>query len=389
MGRMLRIEEFGTLNVLLSILNVYTVPTTTITMVISRYFAYYHAKKEDDKLRVFFRKSLLFVVLFSISMTVIALLFSYPIKYYLRIDNYLYIFITIFIGGISLITPLSLGPLQGLKDFSTLGTFNFIGAFFKLITGMILVYLGFSIFGALGGILLGSVMLLLVGYFALRKYLTSTEDSSIDLDIQEIIRYVYPVLVCNLSLVMLTNIDLFMVKHYFDAIEAGLYSSAVLFGRIVFYVSSAIVTAMFPIVVQANAKEDSSFDTLKKSLIYSGLFSLICIIGIFLFPKLTVSILFGSHYIRAIPYFKLISIAILPICLLSVLMNYFLAVGKTKVIAISMAFGSLLEIVLIFYFHKTIEEILLVMLFSGLFVVVINFIYLFLYKNKISKSMFL
>ena len=70
-------------------------------------------------------------------------------------------------------------------------------------------------------------------------------------------------------------------------------------------------------------------------------------------------------------------------------MNYFLAVGKTKVIAISMAFGSLLEIVLIFYFHKTIEEILLVMLFSGLFVVVINFIYLFLYKNKISKSMFL
>ena len=55
-------------------------------------------------------------------------------------------------------------------------------------------------------------MLLLVGYFALRKYLTSTEDSSIDLDIQEIIRYVYPVLVCNLSLVMLTNIDLFMVN---------------------------------------------------------------------------------------------------------------------------------------------------------------------------------
>ena len=387
MGRMLRIEEFGTLNVLLSILNVYTVPTTTITMVISRYFAYYHAKKEDDKLRVFFRKSLLFVVLFSISMTVIALLFSYPIKYYLRIDNYLYIFITIFIGGISLITPLSLGPLQGLKDFSTLGTFNFIGAFFKLITGMILVYLGFSIFGALGGILLGSVMLLLVGYFALRKYLTSTEDSSIDLDIQEIIRYVYPVLVCNLSLVMLTNIDLFMVKHYFDAIEAGLYSSAVLFGRIVFYVSSAIVTAMFPIVVQANAKEDSSFDTLK-SLIYSGFFFNLYNRDI-LFPKLTVSILFGSHYIRAIPYFKLISIAILPICLLSVLMNYFLAVGKTKVIAISMAFGSLLEIVLIFYFHKTIEEILLVMLFSGLFVVVINFIYLFLYKNKISKSMFL
>lgn len=56
MGRMLRIEEFGTLNVLLSILNVYTVPTTTITMVISRYFAYYHAKKEDDKLRVFLEK---------------------------------------------------------------------------------------------------------------------------------------------------------------------------------------------------------------------------------------------------------------------------------------------------------------------------------------------
>ena len=72
MGRMLRIEEFGTLNVLLSILNVYTVPTTTITMVISRYFAYYHAK-EDDKLRVFRKVS--FCGAFSISMTVIALLF--------------------------------------------------------------------------------------------------------------------------------------------------------------------------------------------------------------------------------------------------------------------------------------------------------------------------
>ncbi len=54
--------------------------------------------------------------------------------------------------------------------------------------------------------------------------------------------------------VIITNIDILMVKHFFRPDMAGLYAAIALVGRLLYFGAWSIVSAMFP--VSAESKED-------------------------------------------------------------------------------------------------------------------------------------
>jgi hypothetical protein len=66
--------------------------------------------------------------------------------------------------------------------------------------------------------------------------------------------------------VILSNLDILVVKHFFPPAQAGIYAAVALVGRVVFMLSWSVVSSMFPITASHTNREGG------RSVLYTGLF---------------------------------------------------------------------------------------------------------------------
>jgi len=66
--------------------------------------------------------------------------------------------------------------------------------------------------------------------------------------------------------VILSNLDILLVKHFFRPAEAGIYAAVALVGRVVFMLSWSVVSSMFPVSASHTNRERG------RSILYTGLF---------------------------------------------------------------------------------------------------------------------
>jgi O-antigen/teichoic acid export membrane protein len=102
--------------------------------------------------------------------------------------------------------------------------------------------------------------------------------------------------------VIINNIDILLVKHFFPSDPAGVYAAISQIGRLLYFASwFGVVNAMFP--VAAAASTDQNEDNRKAYgiglplLLVLGL-SVIFIIVAALFPHLIMGVIFGSRFIK-------------------------------------------------------------------------------------------
>ena len=94
--------------------------------------------------------------------------------------------------------------------------------------------------------------------------------------------------------VLLNNIDIILVKHFFAPQQAGLYAAIALVGRVVYLACWSVVSAMFPIAAGEREHEPRSFLLVPLLLVAAigGTFVTVSA----LFPHPIMHILFGSSF---------------------------------------------------------------------------------------------
>jgi O-antigen/teichoic acid export membrane protein len=95
--------------------------------------------------------------------------------------------------------------------------------------------------------------------------------------------------------VLITNVDIVLVKHFFNPHDAGLYAAIASVGRVLYFACWSITGAMFPISAAAKGEQESkSFIVVPLLLVMllSGTFVLIT----YFFPHLIVGILYGPSF---------------------------------------------------------------------------------------------
>ena len=94
--------------------------------------------------------------------------------------------------------------------------------------------------------------------------------------------------------VLLNNIDIILVKHFFAPQQAGLYAAIALVGRVVYLACWSVVSAMFPIAAGEREHEPRSFLLVPLLLVAAigGTFVTVSA----LFPHPIMHILFGSGF---------------------------------------------------------------------------------------------
>lgn len=193
--------------------------------------------------------------------------------------------------GIAFYIPLGVkrGGLQGICAFRRL-TINFVlEAAVRFIGGIVLIELGLDVTGAIGAIALSVVLAYFLPFTPAQLEAPRQKETpaSFREGIQAIVFFV--------GQVVINNIDILLVKHFFNSELAGWYAAIALVGRVLYFFSWSVVSAMFPISAGAKHEKESA-SVLLVPLGFVFLLSVVFVLGLGLFPDLVLRTIFGPGF---------------------------------------------------------------------------------------------
>lgn len=353
MGRVLGPSDYGVLGVVLTVFYVLLVPHYVIQTSISKFIASFRAKKNFKAVSNLFVRSTKKLIIASILLFFVVLGLSFFLADFLRIPLGILWIVALAIPFLFLV-PIARGMLQGLQSFKLLGVNFVVEAFAKFLFGLLLVFVGFGVFGAVFGITAAYMTSFILGYFVLMKYFKKTKNI---VDSKSVYKYSWPVFLVLLSLTLFYSLDVMLVKHYFDALQAGYYAAFAILGRIAFFASFSLVFVLFPKAVEAHALGKPNINLLKKSLFLVTFVSGSVVLGYLLLPKLVVLVLFGNEYLNIAKYIAPFAFIMTLFSYVYVLSFYNLSINRSKFVY-GLLLLNLLEVIFIVLFHNTFSQVM-------------------------------
>lgn len=199
---------------------------------------------------------------------------------------------------------------------------------------------------------------------------------------KQIKRFFLVTLFYELTQIIINNSDILLVKHYFEDTEAGLYASLALIGRVVYFMAWMFVMLLLPKVITLQKEEKETQSLLFKYV--GGYITLLCafiIAGTALFPEVVVEILFGNAYTDIAPLLWKYAIATSLFAIANIFSYYFLSLGKYKPVIISGVMG-LAQVVLIIFYHKNLEQVVLVQILAMTILMIMQVVYFIASKKS-------
>lgn len=383
MVRNLSVVNYGTLASLISLITISSIPASAFIPTVVRFGASYLARGEYDMVRGFFSKATKICCALGITLFLIFLIFSQNISRFFRISDSSLIVLAGVTVIFNFVVVVNTGLLQAKLSFRFLAFINSMGAFLKLAIGVLLVYLGFAVNGALSALLISSFLPYVFSFIPL-KFLFQNGVKVPRIANKELFAYGAPAAISLFSLTSLITTDIILVKHFFDPKSAGIYAGISLIGRVIFFLTAPITTVMFPLIVQKYTRNENYRNIFKLSMFLVLLPSLCLTVFYFLFPEFTIRFFSKDEYTVASSLLGVFGIFLTIYSLLSVLTNFYLSIKETKV-AIPIGIGAILQIVLIWFYHQSFLQIIFISsAITGLLLILLLLYYPIL-QNKNEK----
>ena len=197
--------------------------------------------------------------------------------------------------GIAAYAPLGVkrGGMQGVCAFSRLGGNFVIEALIRFVVGAGLVLAGYGVLGAVGAISAGVIAALCIPRIPPQLRVRAegmAEPPSFAEALQAIVFFV--------GQVIINNIDILLVKHFFPSDPAGVYAAVSQIGRLLYFASwFGVINAMFPVTAAATGEQRKAYGIGLPLLLVLGL-SLVFIAVAGMFPHLILGMIFGSRFVE-------------------------------------------------------------------------------------------
>lgn len=360
-GNLMEVESYAQVNTVLAIVSVLSIPTTIITMICARYIAISAVQDNEDRIASVLRVLFRFTAIVALILVAAIVLLMHGITKIFGLDSVWYVAGALVIAIVNLFFSIAAGTLQGMKQFFHYGIQTILTALGKLIFSIVFIVIGWRVYGVIAAVMIGIMLAIFYGLHYIGRYVRMAfscyEGSGIDTG--EFVRYSFGTIVAQGCVVALTSGDILLVKAYFSDTEAGLYSSAMVIGKIAMYVSTAVVATLFPMVVETYQKGEDTIPLLKKAMLYGGGISAVCAVGMVTLGRFVIGILFGERYLEAIGFLPAVCMYVVPLTFITILMNYVLAINKVKAFDILMAVGVVGIIGLSLVLHTTVQQLMI------------------------------
>lgn len=320
LGRWLGPAAFSDLSLIVTLMLMVTFVTVTLQMTAAKFAAGYEARGDSAEIRGLHRWLSTWAWGSGIVLALLLALGS-PLWQRLFSTESPWPFVILALGiPVYFVQGIDRGVLQGQISFVRLAVTYQVEMWARLAFGLLLVAMGFSVIGATAGITLSFVATWLVS----RRVTDSLgPDGTLSKSEQRnVMVFAWPVIVANVSQILINNSDIILVKRFFEPELAGEYAALALIGRIVFFATWSVVVTLFPIVAQRHETGEPH-----RMLLWTGLglvlgVSAVIVGATIVMPTWIVTVLFGEAYLAIAPLLWLYAIATMLYALANVVINY-------------------------------------------------------------------
>ena len=321
---------------------------------LSKLIPEYLARNRKNQISQLIKNSL--KVLFCANLlTVLFLVIIFPI-----LITYLKLSLEVILLSLTFLFVLSFNSIfsaivYGLQKMRKFMLANFFGRLVKLIVAIPLIYLGFSYFGALLGILFGVLTTKII--------FISTFLSSINLKLKAKINfrkifkvYALPAFIASLALTLFSNSQYILLTLIKNPEITGIFTLAMVLTSLISSFPRILSSALFPVISYLSAFKEKIKQAHLTNLVlrYSILSSLPFVFLFIIFSKQLVLIISTEKYLEATTLFPLLTFAALINGIGNIFLSNLYAIGKTKInrnIVLLTSFSFLIfAIPLTFYF---------------------------------------
>lgn len=350
-GRFLGVANYGDLATIISLLGIIGIIHSAVNLSVIKYIASY---KTPDQIKAFaswiHRKTLLIAGLGMIIVLIASPLFISFLQ--LSTPALAYLLAPLMFCFVIITTWRAI--LQGLHKFNLFAASLSLEAVVKLIFFGLFLMIGWQVLGAAGAMLLSVMVAGIFTYLPLKSYLQNP--GKIAPDIEGFFKYSLVALLQGLALTSMYSTDLLLVKHYFNAEQAGVYASLAILGRVVFFGITPIAQVMFPIVV-ARHTDNQPYRLLFLGCL--GIVSLMVIILVGLYstvPAFIISLLYGQAFSSGASMLWWFALTLGMLGVSNLFIQFYLSIGKTKIVGL-FVLAAILQIVLILLYHQTLLQV--------------------------------
>jgi O-antigen/teichoic acid export membrane protein len=263
--------------------------------------------------------------------------------------------------GTAIYVPLGVrrGMLQGIYDFRRLALNFVLEALIKIVGALIMLHYGMGVTGVIAAVVISIAL----------AYATSGSEleqaSKVRIQVKASFREGMQATVFFFGQVIISNLDILLVKHYFPPRVAGLYAVVALVGRVVYMFSWSVISSMFP-VSAATSHQRASRTVLQSALwLVTGMTSLFTI-AVWLAPTSLWKTVLGATFldVGSAPFSSLLgsySAMTSVYAVAVVLLTYEMSRRIANATWIQLAFSGLLPLG-IMIFHNTLQQVIMVQL---------------------------
>lgn len=183
----------------------------------------------------------------------------------------------------------------------------------------------------------------------------------------------------ELTLIIINNSDILLVKHYFPPKEAGMYSSLALIGRMVYFVAWMFVMLLLPEVIQRQKQGLKTAPILFRYVAYIGTLSFGIVLISLLFPKYIITLMFGDAYLSMAPLLWQYALATSLFAIGNIFSYYFLSLNEYVPIMVSGVMG-IIQVAMITIFHSSLSIVVQVQILAMTMLLVFQVLF-FIKKN--------
>lgn len=385
LARLLTVADYGTFNALLSLSNIFAIPNTAFTTSLIKMVTHLKAHERFDKLTNLFWKFTSFEFFLGVTVFLLLLIFQDKLMSYINMSNKIvYILFCVFLG-LSFLGTTPAAYLQGLLRFKAYSFFLVLGSVLRVGFPIILVILGYTIGGVYLGMSLAVFITFLTGIVLLVKNFTSYKKENLNEHFKQVLKFVGPVMFVTVGMTLLNNIDLILVKRFFNEMLVGQYAAVMTIGKILLFGAGTVGIVMFPQISQLHAHKQNVIPKFLQFLVMQ----LAVIIGgvlIFVFfPKVALLTLYDARFYDAVVYVPAFAVFMGLYVLVNFIILFFLALEKTKIVYLLLP-AVAIQFSLINIYHANLFEIIYINIGVCTALLIGSLIYIFAHVKSLCSS---
>jgi O-antigen/teichoic acid export membrane protein len=285
-ARMLGASGFGHASALYTLLMLVTAVTLSFQIVTSKFIArnsetLVRAQIYTSLLRRAWQVGLGVAILLAAGSAYLTSYFNLPAQHDL--------FLLAIAAGVYIPLGVQRGRMQGRCNFLGLAINVVVEVAVKISAALLFLHFGMGVTGVMTAVLLSIVAAYIAGEPGSRHRATGfIKIAPFGEGMQAVLYFI--------GQVILSNLDILLVKHFFPPSEAGIYAALALVGRVVFMLSWSVVSSMFP-VSASHTQGQRGHSVLYTALLLVGTLTTVFIAAVALAPQGMWTLLLGRAFL--------------------------------------------------------------------------------------------